>query len=538
MTRRISQVGTLSRRVMLKNAGLAVGAVGAAGLVAACAPAAAPPTPAVVASRGGTLVYATGAEVASLDPAYGTDSTTEAAFRLLYDGLVRFNADLEVEPRLATSWSASGNTWTFKLRAGVKFHDGTPFDAAAVVARFDRVLGPEKPLIAAVWASALAGVPEALDPLTVRFTTKVLDPYFPLILADYQGYIESPTAVKKFGKGLASNPVGTGPFKFVEWIKDDHLTVVRNDDFWGDKAFLDKVILRPVPVAAARLIGVEAGDVQLAIRVAPEDVARAEKNPELRMSQKPTTRHLFIGMLNLKKPYSDIRVRQALNYAIDKESIVKNIYLGQAEVLGGPVVPGCADYVPVKGFGYDPAKAKQLLAEAGYPNGFSANMIGPKGTYLKDYELQLAVIQQYRAIGVNVTLETVEYTTYLDRLFRDPNTSTLEMWQDARGTLNGAGRFLLRTYGCNFFRPDKGSNVAGTCNPRVDELATEGASTVDPVKRLVILKQAQELMTEHAPSAFILATKETAVMTRRLHDPVHLRNSTLTVDEHTWLELR
>jgi len=510
-------------------------------VAAACAPNSAPGPAALTPRRGGTVVNALQAEITNLDPGVSGDQPSLAAFSLIYEGLVGLTADLQPIPALATSWTQEGTAWTFKLRQGVKFHDGAAFNAAAVKATFDRYFGPpaDRPLRANQVTPVVDRV-EVVDDFTVRFVTKDLDAFFLDRLADAAGitgswgFIISPDAIKKFGKDLARNAVGTGPFTFVEWIKDERFVVARNEAYWGDKAYLDKVILRSVPEPEARIIGLEALDIHIARTLNPEAQERIAKNPALAPSIRTTTRALFFGVASLKKPYSDIRVRQALNHAVDKQSIVKNLYNGLAEQINGPIVPGQTGYVALPGFAYDPAKAKQLLADAGYPNGFSATLVGPKGAYFKDFELQQAVQQQLRAVGVNVRLETVEFAKYLEFVRKDPRTSELEMWLDATGG-GPTVHWIRQRYGCEFFRPN-GTNTAGSCYPDIDATLLEAQRNTDPNRRLALLKESQEKISLQAPSVWVLATKEIAGVSKKLHDFVHMGNGVLTVNARTWIE--
>ncbi|MBM4420903.1 MAG: hypothetical protein FJ034_04850, partial [Chloroflexi bacterium] len=480
--------------------------------------------------RGGTLTYAASADITSLDPPNSGDVTSGAALFLVYDSLVGATPDLQLIPKLATSWQADGTAWTFELRRGVRFHDGTPFNAAAVKAHFDRLLGPENTLRAGVWRAVLERV-DVVSEFTNRFITKFPFADMPTMLSLRSAVqIESPDAFKKFGKDLARNPVGTGPFKFSEWIKDERFVAVRNDDYWGGAPYLDKVIIRPVPDAQARLIALESGDVQLAIRMSPENVGRLDANERLKKEAKTTTRTMFIGMNVRKKPFSDPRVRQALNYAVDKRSIVANIYGGLAEALGTHVPPGVAGYSAVAPFPYDPAKAKQLLAEAGYPNGFSTTLVGTKGAYPKDFELDQAIQLQLKAVGVDVKLEIFELAKYLDVL-RTTRETTLEMFQNSFVTATAVD-YIEQQFGCD--QPT--NNSSGFCDRRISDLAQEALRTTDEAKRGPMLKQAQDLLAQQTPAIWLLGVQEVAGMSRKLHGAVFRKDTILTVDEKTWLE--
>ena len=450
---------------------------------------------------------------------------------MLYDYLIRYTPDGALVPCLATSWASSGNSWTFRLRRNVQFQDGTTFDASAVKAHFDRLLGAEKALLAYEWTPYVASI-DVPDPYTIRFTTKNPDPLFPARLPDAS--IESPAAFKKYGKDLARHPVGTGPFNFSEWVPSEHITLVRNDTYWGDKAYLDRVVVRPIADPSARVIALQAGDVQLAIQIAPEQLATVQSDPRLALQVKDTLRYLFVGMNVLKKPFNDVRVRQALSYAIDKNAIVKNLYGSLAEVLPGPVPRGAAGYSPVAGFRYDPRMAKQLLAEAGYPNGFTATMTGPQGRYLKDFELEQAVQQQLAAIGVTLRLQVVEWARYLELVRMPPTSSPLEIWLDAWAG-NEAGQIIERRFGCRDLRPN-GANTTGFCNLDVDGAVAQAEANFDQAARNALLKQAQDLITPLAPSIWLLQVKQAIGFSRKLHNPVLMNSEQLTVSQYTWLE--
>jgi glutathione transport system substrate-binding protein len=525
----------LSRRTLLSAAGAAAGAAIIAACTSATVTAPATATPRPTPRRGGTLTYAASADLVTLDPTNIGDAVSANASRMIFEGLTRQLPDLSYGPALATSWEASGLTWTFKLRQGVKFHDGTDFDANAVKSVFDRILGPESTLRKGTWTGIVAKV-EVVDPLTVRFTTKYVDPFFYTRVADGStASVYSPASFQKFGKDIAKNPVGTGPFKFVEWIKDDHLTVERFEGYWGGAAYLDKVMVRPLPETETRVIALESGDAQLAIRLNPEHISRLEGNPRLKLLRNDTTRHYYTGLANLKKPFSDVRVRQALNHAIDKESLVKNTLAGLGSIQGGLLPKGAAHYVDVPGFKYDPQKAKQLLTEAGYPNGFSAKFVGTKGVYLKDFEIEQAMQEMWKAVGVNIDLQIVENAKYLEFLREDPRKSSLEMWWD---TLSGAGAgsadYIQQRFGCKSFRPT-GTNTAGACFPEIDTLTEQAVVELDDKKRGDLLRTVQQQLSVQAPAVWLFSITQLTGASAKVHDPA-LVNEALSVDAKTWFE--
>jgi glutathione transport system substrate-binding protein len=235
----------------------------------------------------------------------------------------------------------------------------------------------------------------------------------------------------------------------------------------------------------------------------------------------------------LKKPFDDLRVRQALNHAVDKQAIVKNIYQSAAIELPGQVPPGTPGYAQTSPYAYDPAKAKQLLASAGYASGFSTTLLSST-FYAKDTELISFLQQQLAAVGVTVKLQQLEWTAYLDLLRLDPRRSPVEMWRNSRGS-GDASFGILRTYGCDFFRPN-GGNTNGYCNPNLDALAKQGGITVETAKRDDLLAQAQRLLTQEAPSVWLFLPNAIVAHSKKVHDPLLIRGGTFTPTERTWIE--
>jgi ABC-type transport system substrate-binding protein len=542
----------LTRRQFVHVLGAAGAASSVALLLAACqaqapgapasqsAPAApassgaAPTASALQPVRGGTLTVALSAEVVDMDPANTGGVPTAAAEQLIYNGLVRNTPDQQIKPDLAASWTAEGDKWTFKLRQGVRFHDGTPFNAQAVKYTFDRYLiNSEKVRRAGDWQPYLDSV-QVVDDSTIEFRTKDIDAFFLTRLANEVG-IPSPTAHARLGKDYLKAPVGTGPFKFKEWVPGVSFTAIRNDDYFGDKAHLDQVIMRPIPEAATRAIALETGEVQLASPITPEQISRLQSSSNLRLVNRATTLNLMFGMNNLKKPFDDVRVRQALNYAIDRDAIVKNVYSGLAEAMQGAIPKAALGYAPVEGFAYDPNKAKQMLAEAGLANGFTASLTGTKGRYFKDFEFMQAVQQYLKAVGVTTNIEIVEWARYLELVGLAPDQTPMEMWLDG---YNGQTAAILfnRRWNCEGFTP-KSINVHGFCDRNVDQLISQAGRTLDDTKRNDLLAQAQQLISKDAPSIWGVASIETTGHSSKLHNPLIYKSELVTVDEHTWLEM-
>ncbi len=497
----------------------------------------APPSQGAEPQYGGTLIYAAGADPDSLDPPNTQSNPGEAMNRMIYENLVRFDEKLRLVPGLATKWDLSkdGKTWTFYLRKGVKFHDGTPFNAEAVRLYFERVLGPEKPLKAPLFTPFVDRV-EVVDDYTIKVHLKTPFAFFLNHIAHSAGGIASPAALKKWGKDITLHPVGTGPFKFVEWIPGDHLTLERNEDYWAGRPYLDRIIVRTVKEDSARVLMLEAGDAHVIVRIPPEDIPRLAQGGKVKLDMGQTNRALYVGLNNLKKPFDDVRVRQALNYAIDKEGIVKNIYQGMAMVIPGPVGPLSTGYYPAKGYPYDPAKAKKLLAEAGYPNGFKASMWTPKGRYLKDFELMQAIQQQLKEVGVETTFESMEWAAYLAITRKPPAEARQEIFLMGWSPSTAEARWgLYPLFHSEQWAP-KGDNRWFYTNKKFDEAIEKATVAVDIKTRDRYLKEAQEIVIKDAPVIFLLATKEAVGMSKKVHGVINLPLELVYVDHRTWLE--
>jgi ABC-type transport system substrate-binding protein len=486
---------------------------------------------------GGTLIYAAGADPDSLDPANTDSNPGEAIGRMMYSFLVRFDAKLHLVSDLATKWVQSKDrlTWTFTLRKGVRFHDGTPFNAEAVRYNFERFLGPEKPLKAGLHTPIIQSV-EVVDDYTVKFNLKVPFAFFLNNLAHSASAMVSPAAHKQWGKDLTLHPVGTGPFKFAEWVRGDRIVLVRNEDYYEGKPRLDKVIVRTVREDSARVLGLEAGDYDLIVRIPPEEVGRLMRDGRVRIEAAQSNRALRIGINAGKKPFDDVRVRQALNYAVDKESIVKNIYQGLAMVIPTMVGPLNAGYAPVRAYPYDPAKARKLLAEAGYPKGLKTTLWTPKGRYLKDFELAQAVQQQLLAVGVEASLETFEWAAYLSLLKKPKQEAKQELYLIGWSPSTGEARWgIYPIAACTQWRP-RGSNDSFYCNKDVDGLIDKAVAATSLKERDDYLRQAQELLVQDPSSIYLLATKETVGMSLMLHGAINSPLELVYADKDTWKE--
>ena len=507
-----------------------VGLLAASGLILAQSAVGQQPT------AGGVLTFAAGSDPDSLDPQNTQSNPGEQVNRMMYDNLVRFNAKMQIEPALAQSWTQSpdGLTWTFKLRKGVRFHDGSPFDAKAVKYFFDRVLGDEKPFKASLYTPFVQGA-QVLDDNTVRVTLKQPFAAFLFRLAHSAGAIVSPAAHQKWGKDFALHPVGTGPFKFVEWIKGDRVVVERSDAYWGGRPLLDRVVVKTVKEDSARVLMLESGDADLIINITPEDIPRLRKDPRFVIESIPTARALFITINVKKKPFDDVRVRRALNHAVNREAIVKSIYQGNAEVIPGIVAPLQNGYAKLSGYAYDSKKAKELLAQAGVP-ALKVKLWSPKGRYVKDFELAQAVQQDLAAVGIEATLSTMEWGAYLSATKTPAEQTDRELfllgWSPSTGEAHWGTFPLLHSSQ----QAPKGDNRGFFASKALDDAMDKAGTATSDKARLAALREAQQIVINDASHVFLISPNMIVGASKKVHAVVNLPLELTYLTEKSWKE--
>ncbi len=484
-----------------------------------------------------TVTYAAGADPDSLDPSNAQSNPSEAVNRMIFENLVKFDAKLNLVPGLAEKWEQAkdGMSWTFFLRKGVKFHDGTPFNAEAAKYFFDRMIGPEKPSRAGLYAPLVESA-AVVDEYTVKVNMKIPFAFFLNNIAHSASGIFSPTSHKAMGKDIARKPIGTGTFKFVEWVHGDHLTLTRNDDYWGGKPKLEKIIIKTVKEDSARFMMLQSGDAQLAVRLPAEDIPRLEKDPNIKLDSTETLRVLYIGFNCSKKPFNDVRVRQAFNLATDRNSIVKNIYQGRAMVASNIVAPLTTGYFPMPAYPYDPEKAKKLLADAGFPNGLKAKFISPQGRYPKDFEMAQALQQQWKKAGIEVTLDTMEWAAYLAFTRKPQDQSEVEVFLLGWAPSSAEARWILYPLYHSAEWAPKGNNRLFYSNKQFDDYVDKLTKATAKADRDNYLKLAQELLNKEVPQLPILVTKETIGYSKKLKGVINSPLELTYFDQNTALE--
>jgi len=466
------------------------------------------------------LVVGQIAEPKSLDPQAVTAVNDFRILMNVYDGLVRYkDGALEVEPSLATSWTISegGTVYTFKLRDGVSFHDGTPFNADAVKFNFDRMLDEKHPyhntgpFPLSFFFSAVDKV-TTIDDSTVQF--KLKNPYAPFLsnLAYPTGLIVSPAGVKKHGKDFGRNPVGTGAFKFAEWESNAKIVVTRNDNYWDGAAKLEAVVFRPITDGNTRVAEMLSGGIDMMVEVPPDSVAKFDGQPGYQLFEQAGP-HVWFLILNIKEgPFADKRVRQAANYAINKKALVENVLQGTAAIAAGPTPPAFswAYNDALQPYPYDPEKAKSLIKAAGADGAELTFYVTEGGSGMLDPVPMGAAIQADLAkIGLKVKIETYEWNTFLGKV--NPGLEGKADMAEMAWMTNDPDTLpylALRTGAW----PDKGGFNSGYySNPEVDDLLEAARSSTDQSERATLYKKMQTIVQEDAPWVFVANWKQNAV---------------------------
>ncbi|MEQ9691922.1 MAG: ABC transporter substrate-binding protein [Bauldia litoralis] len=501
-------------RPLLRNtlAGLAFAAL-AGGAITAPAIAQTPPN---------VLIVGQIAEPKSLDPSVDTAVNDFRILMNMYDGLVRYkDGTLEPEAALAESWEISDDalTYTFHLRDGVTFHDGTPLNAEAVKFTFDRMLDENHPFHdtgpfpLAFFFSSIDTV-TAVDDATVEF--KLKEPYAPFLsnLAYPTGLIVSPTAVKEHGADFGRNPSGTGPFKFENWDSNTAVVITRNDDYWDGAPPLEAVVYRPITDANTRVAEMLSGGIDLMVEVPPDNLAQFRDDASFDVYEQAGP-HLWFLILNAKEgPFADKKVRQAVNYAIDKKTLVDNVLQGTAEVAAGPTPPAFAWAYneELEPYPYDPEKAKALLKEAGAEGAELTFYVTEGGSGMLDpIAMGTAIQADLAKVGLDVKIETDEWTTFLGEV--NPGLEGKADMAEMAWMTNDPDTLPFLALRTDAF-PDKGGFNSGYySNPDVDALLEKARSSTDQAERAKLYKEMQTIVQDDAPWAFIANWKQNAVST-------------------------
>ena len=440
-----------------------------------------------------TLRISQGNDLTTGDPHQTVTVTDYNVLWHVYEALARRDQSGEFVPWLASGWKIlNDTTWEFRLHPGISFSNGEPFDAAAVKYNLDRILDPKNNLRVATWLKPVSRV-EVVGPTTVRILTR--EPYPTLAAQLATIFMVPPKYTTEDPARLARQPIGTGPYRMVSWVKDDRIALERRSGYWGKAPEIGSVLFRPIPETGTRMAALLTGEVDFVTNVPPTDTGRINAAGK-RAAVVPSNRGMLVLFDAEKPPLADRRVRQAINYAINKEALVKALFEGKTTVLDGQMVtPDYFGHDPaLKAYPYDPAKAKQLLAEAGLPAGFQVGFDSPSGRYLLDSEVSQAIAGQLNQVGVKAEVQTLEWGVYMNRLTKTRQIGGLVLIGWAWPTFDAGGLLSLIK---------EGSPYSYYKSPDFNRLLNAANATMDVAKRKELLYQAARVLHDDPPAAFL-----------------------------------
>lgn len=441
---------------------------------------------------GGILNVGFPSDSKTMDPIHSVQFTERQVLYLVFNTLVRFGPDFSIHPELAESWKIEdgGKRVTFKLRQGVLFHDGTSFDAAAVKWNIDRrldaaVASPQREQLLPIIASV-----EVIDPQTVSFVLKA--PYAGLLslLGERPGFMLSPTAAEKLGKDFGNAPIGTGPFVFKEWVRGSHITVERNPKYWeAGKPYLDRVVFRDISGAVVGVQRLATGEIDFVSELSPQDVKQLQGRSGIALQPITVGRWYSLQWHMFKEPFNNDKLRRAIAHGIDRKRISDIVMDGKGTISDGPTPAGLWWFdAAIKSYDYDPQKAKMLLGEAGYPNGFEFSLSTPQVTALS--QINQLVQEQLAAIGIKLKLEPVAQSEWYAKLVRKETNFSPNRWTQ-RPDPDGLLYILFHSKGY--------ANTTGYKNDEVDRLLEQARQVFDQAERKKLYSEVQAIIARDIP---------------------------------------
>ncbi len=483
----------------------------------------------------GQIIISETADINALDPKFIKGRQTQNVVRLMFDSLYHRDNNMQIVPWLATSYENPDElTWRFHLRQGVKFHNGNGFTADDVKFTLSRLMEDDS-----VWnARKFVDQVEVVDDYTVDIITK--EPYAAFMTRVVLWHMTDEDYFEEVGAdGFASAPTGTGPFKFVEWAKDERLVLKANPDYWGGSPRIKTVIFAPIPESATRIAALESGDVDIITAVPPEYVDQAPAGVEI--ATVAGTRAFYLGLNVNVEPFDDVRVRHAMNYAVDVESIIENVLNGLARRIDNPLLPEAFGYAATPVYSYDPERAKSLLAEAGYPDGFEMEL----DTQPPLKEIAEVLAGQLGAVGINVTVNIMEKAALYAKYEPGFSQTFLTSWGNSEADADGilSKQFYSKRYGCDllategetgFGNAELGCYYTGYGNAEVDAAIEGGKLDVNPERRKAHYYTALTIIVEEAPWLFLYNPSEIFAHSDRVQGWVARSDALFNLGE-TWV---
>lgn len=438
------------------------------------------------------LVIALTRDADNLDPAMTTQLESYQLIINIFDRLVELDENLQFQPGLAERWEAEGTVWRFYLRQGVTATNGEPMDAHAVKFTFDRIMDPETRSPQATRLAAFKEV-RVVDDYTVEIETH--QPYAPMLHILAAQWIVPPKAVQEMGVQFGNRPIGSGPYILEEWQQGQQAVLRANPNYWKGKPAIDRVIFRPISEASTRVSALMTGEVDIAAAIPPERLEELRRHPDIDLKAKTGTM-LYLGLQSLEPPFDKREVRQAINYAIDVDLIIDAILEGSAVPMHGAIFEGGIGYDPeLKPYPYDPEKAKELLAQAGYPNGFETELFTPPGGVegtSNTLEVAEAIAFMLGQVGIDVKIQLLDPATQHQRYANREFKMYLYTWPFQPEP----DRYLWTL----FHSKARGYYYQ---NPEADRILEEGQRVLDPAARHEVYKQLDRFLHEDAPWGFL-----------------------------------
>ncbi|VXC64260.1 putative peptide transporter subunit: periplasmic-binding component of ABC superfamily [Enterobacterales bacterium 8AC] len=454
-------------------------------------------------------VIAVASNFTTLDPYDANDTLSQAVAKSFYQGLFGFDKDMKLVNVLADSYEVSpdGLTYTIKLHPGVKFHDGSDFNAEAVKINLDRASNPENRL-KRYNLFRMIDKTEVVAPDTVKIVLKTPFAAFINNLAHPAAVMISPAALKQYGKEIGFHPVGTGPYQFETWNQTDFVKVKKFDGYWkAGLPKLDTITWRPVVDNNTRAAMLQTGEATFAFPIPYEQASVLEKNAKLDLVAAPSILQRYISMNVTQKPFDNLKVRQALNYAINKDALIKVAFSGYAVPAEGPVPPAIDFAARYQPWPYDPAKARELLKEAGYPNGFTTTLWSSHNHSTAQKVLQFAQ-QQLAQVGVKVTVTAMDAGQRAAQVESVGVKDTgVRMFYTGWSASTGEADWALSPLFSTQAAPPKQFNTAFYSNPQVDEDLAAALATTDRTKRQALYQQVQDRIWADAPWIFLVTER-------------------------------
>ncbi|WP_241593145.1 glutathione ABC transporter substrate-binding protein GsiB [Rosenbergiella epipactidis] len=447
------------------------------------------------------IVVAVGSNFTTLDPYDANDTLSQSVAKSFYQGLYGFDENMKIKPVLAESYKVSndGLTYTLTLRPNVTFQDGTPFDAQAVKVNLDRASNPDSHLKRYNLFNDIAKT-EAVDAHTVKITLKKPFSAFINTLAHPSAVMISPTALQKYGKQIGFHPVGTGPYQFVSWNQTDAMTVKKWPNYW-QKGLpkLDSIVWRPVADNNTRAAMLQTGEADFAYPIPYEQAPRLKANSKLEVVSWPSIMQRYISLNVTQKPFDNPKVREALNYAINREALAKVAFAGYATPATGIVPPAIADAQHYPAIPYDPAKARQLLKEAGYPQGFQTTLWSSHNHSTAQKVLQFTQ-QQLAMVGIKAQVTAMDAGQRAAQVEdKGQKESGVRMFYTGWTASTGEANWALTPLFATSSWPPAIFNTAFYSNPQVDKDLADALNATDATKKNAFYKDAQDKIWHDQP---------------------------------------